>query len=62
MSAGLAVYNALGIKVLEMQLVTLVPGENTIEFSVAELPTGTYFIHVRKDNEVLDVSRISVVN
>ncbi|MCK4569908.1 MAG: T9SS type A sorting domain-containing protein [Bacteroidales bacterium] len=62
MSATVEVYNALGIKVLEIQQINLVPGENTIEFSIADLPTGTYFIRVLKDNEILDVSRLSVVN
>jgi len=62
MSAGVEVYNAIGIKVLEIQQTDLVPGENTIEFSVADLPTGTYFIRVLKNNELLDVSRLSVVH
>ena len=60
MSASVEVYNALGIEVLETQEINLVAGENTVDFGVAELPAGTYFIRLRRNNEILDLSRLSV--
>ena len=55
------VYNSIGVVVAEITDVFLKEGENTIEFSVADLPTGTYFIRISKDNVMLDVSRLSVI-
>jgi len=56
------VYNPLGILSSTIENTLLREGENTIEFSVADLPSGTYLVRIRKDNEVLDVTRLSVIN
>ncbi|NQT77059.1 MAG: T9SS type A sorting domain-containing protein [Bacteroidetes bacterium] len=60
-NASLEVYNSLGIEVMESMNINLKEGINTIEFSVADLSTGTYFIRIRNDAQLQDISRLSVI-
>jgi len=60
MNVNIEIFNAMGIEAFKSRSLTLESGENTIEFSVADLPAGTYIVRLRKSNEVLDVSRISI--
>ena len=60
-NASLEVYNSLGIEVMESININLKEGINTIEFSVTDLSTGTYFIRIRNDAQLHDISRLSVI-
>jgi hypothetical protein len=59
-NAQFEVYNSIGILAMDTWNVYLKEGINNFEFSVADLPAGTYFIRLRKENELLGISRLSV--
>ncbi len=58
--AQVDVYNSIGVAAMDTWNVYLEKGINNFEFSVADLPAGTYFIRLRRENELLGTSRLSV--
>jgi len=56
----IAVYNLLGVQVMETEELSISSDTYRFSFSVAELPAGTYFLNLKENGRIVDVEKIAV--